>query len=302
MRYLLAESIEEDDSRLEIEKEIAADALDFPFLLELEISSPEHELCDETTRGDDWFSIDQRVKVKSARCDRVTFDLKYPENFEEISNKQGDNIVDTISSLYEKAENGADLADLGIDIDSFVDYYLFQELFVNDGFGHSSTYLYRNSKGLIVAGPIWDFDMYMTKTTSTGFNEPELYDSVIFRYLMKNAEFESLIKERFMEVKEQIMPLVKTQINALRENSTLLAAISKDQRIHNTWGAKLENLKAYQNDNIVALTSFSAHIDYILGWMWDGMDIKHWWSDGKTVFYAGRLDWLEENLDSWADV
>lgn len=297
--YLMAESIEEDAGRLNIKTKIASDNLEIPFLLELDMALPDHELCYSVTTGSAWFSINETVNVKPDRCNRVTFAIKYPDGFEGITEDQRLRLIGTMNELYENTKNKAELATLNIDMQSFVEFFLFQEIFDNNGFAHSSTYLYRPEGGKITMGPLWDFDMNMTVVDSIGFNAPELYDNVLFRYLMGYEEFSDAMKKRFLEVYEKVMPLVKSQLIAFKNNNVLKSAVLRDQAIHKTWGVKLEGLRAYQNDNIVALTSFDAHIDYILGWMWDGLTVKQWWHDNSEVTYPGRLEWLKDNLDEW---
>ena len=48
-----------------------------------------------------------------------------------------------------------------IDVDSFIDYMLFQELFKNRDAFHSSTFLYKDREDVIHMGPIWDLNIAM---------------------------------------------------------------------------------------------------------------------------------------------
>jgi hypothetical protein len=45
-----------------------------------------------------------------------------------------------------------------INVDSFIDYFLINEFFMNYDAGFHSTYFYRDLGGLLHVGPVWDFD------------------------------------------------------------------------------------------------------------------------------------------------
>ena len=46
-----------------------------------------------------------------------------------------------------------------IDIDSFINYYLIQELFMNVDVDYSSVFMYKHGDEKLKFGPIWDFDL-----------------------------------------------------------------------------------------------------------------------------------------------
>ncbi len=73
-------------------------------------------------------------------------------------------------NAFESALAGKDYADpdLGyakyIDIDSFIDHFIINELFKNtDGF-RNSTYMYKDRNGKLKMGPVWDFNLSMGNT------------------------------------------------------------------------------------------------------------------------------------------
>ena len=45
-----------------------------------------------------------------------------------------------------------------IDVDSFVDYFLFNEFFISYDSGNYSTYCYKDLGGKLTMGPVWDYD------------------------------------------------------------------------------------------------------------------------------------------------
>lgn len=73
-------------------------------------------------------------------------------------------------NAFESALAGKDFADPKrgyaryIDIDSFIDHFIINELFKNtDGF-RNSTYMYKDRNGKLKMGPVWDFNLSMGNT------------------------------------------------------------------------------------------------------------------------------------------
>ena len=71
---------------------------------------------------------------------------------------------------FESALAGKDFADPKhgyakyIDVDSFIDHFIINELFKNtDGF-RNSTYMYKDRNGKLKMGPVWDFNLSMGNT------------------------------------------------------------------------------------------------------------------------------------------
>ena len=89
----------------------------------------------------------------------------YPKGHE-ISNAQKAWIQNYMNE-FETALAGSDFKDPArgyakyIDIDSFIDHFIINELFKNtDGF-RNSTYMYKDRDGKLEMGPVWDFNLSM---------------------------------------------------------------------------------------------------------------------------------------------
>lgn len=92
----------------------------------------------------------------------------YPKG-QEMSSTQRTWIRDYMNA-FESALSGKDFADPDrgyakyIDIDSFIDHFIINELFKNtDGF-RNSTYMYKDRNGKLKMGPVWDFNLSMGNT------------------------------------------------------------------------------------------------------------------------------------------
>lgn len=94
---------------------------------------------------------------------RNTFQIDTPE-IEDLTDRQLEYIqgftqkVEDSICYPDQAEEGAICADL-MDLDSYIDYFLIQEMSRNgDAYRTSSTYFYKDRGGKLVFGPLWDFD------------------------------------------------------------------------------------------------------------------------------------------------
>lgn len=96
--------------------------------------------------------------------------------------KQTKQVQDYVQADYNEAErilyssemlNGSDLWRQELDMDSLVNYYILMEFFgINDTF-LNSTYFYRDARGKLSIGPVWDFnnafDNFFRPISSRGF-------------------------------------------------------------------------------------------------------------------------------------
>jgi len=98
-----------------------------------------------------------------------------------------------------------------IDVDSFVDYYIVNALFLNVEFGYKSMYLYIDGTGLITMGPVWDFDwssgnrfLGANGDYNQWYNDWRGNCNTWYRQLYGDPWFVSLIEERWFEVQDEI--------------------------------------------------------------------------------------------------
>ncbi|HPY98889.1 MAG TPA: CotH kinase family protein [Clostridia bacterium] len=128
-------------------------------------------------------------------------------------NEQIKTYIENDVSAFEKALYSYDYADkeLGyrkhIDVMSFVDYLIINEFTQNYDAEIYSTYLYRDTKGKIGIGPVWDFnnayDNYMeTPMSATGFS---FQNKVWYIMLMKDDYFTELVIKRYKVLRKTVL-------------------------------------------------------------------------------------------------
>ena len=91
-----------------------------------------------------------------------------------------------------------------IDVDSFVDYMIINEFFRNSDAGTHSKYLYKDVRGKITMGPVWDFnnsvDNYFEEVYPT--NGFIFYEKTWYEMLMKDPKFTEKVISRYKELRK----------------------------------------------------------------------------------------------------
>lgn len=219
--YLITEPVETGDGRVEIDP-YNADNMDI--LL---------ELGTRNEAGVDHFYTTTEV-----------FDVNEPEKGDDLTDAEVDAKiarVKTYLSEFEGALKGDDYNAIleYIDEDSFVDFYIVNELFKNVDFDFSSTRFHINDD-TIFAGPMWDLDLssgnckssYYTNYYVDGVSWKGYYCQGMgwYKELFKKDEFYSKVKARYAELQYVIQNIYKA--GSTQENSI-------DQLI-NIYGASFE--------------------------------------------------------------
>ena len=156
-------------------------------------------------------------------------------------------------NLYKNTTAGYEAAFAQMDLTSFVDFWLVQELMMNSETKHpKSCYNYINN-GKMYAGPLWDFDWNTLPTSSTYSEEGYSYTTsmlsknsashkrsgyptapndsdknyIWYPMLVKNSTFKSLAAQRWNTVKGAIEAYVSNEIPKIQ------AAIAKSESENN---------------------------------------------------------------------
>jgi hypothetical protein len=215
--YVLTEKIKVDKNRIDIAK-----------------LTEEDNTGDDVTGGyvfkvdyfDEYNSWESRHPPFGGSTERVRFVYYYPKP-DEITDQQMQYIqqfVDQMeSALYGAGSQGiVDIMSDYMDLDSFVDYFLLNELARNvDGYKKSSYFFKdKNSNGgKLHAGPVWDFDWAWKNIGECIFGAT---DGSGWAYavhqcdpwpmppgwtvkLMKDVRFKRMVKERYQELRQTIL-------------------------------------------------------------------------------------------------
>ncbi len=164
----------------------------------------------------------------------TTFDVNDPEKGDDLTDEQVDakilrvkNYLNGFEDILRTDVNNTDAISNYIDIDSFVDYYIANELFKNVDFNYSSTRFYIKD-GKIYAGPMWDLDLssgnckssYYTSYYVDGDSSKGFYCRGIKWYdrLFKNQTFQEKVIARYYNLQYKIQSLYRsdsTEVNSI---------------------------------------------------------------------------------------
>lgn len=135
---------------------------------------------------------DSVIVTKSSVCFNI-WSPKYA-SYEEVSYA-----LDYLNGVETEIKDGK--INEVIDVNSFVDYYLIQELFANTD--NASFFFYKQpNNSILYAGPVWDFDLSLYESIYEISVDPAcsiktISENTIFHYLLANQDFSNAVKDRY---------------------------------------------------------------------------------------------------------
>ena len=131
--------------------------------------------------------------------------VQFKDPDEDIATAQFNYVQDYFNSIEEILLNGnpykEDVFDY-IDMDSFIDWWLVQELSHNKEPKHpKSSYMYKDRGGKLFAGPVWDFDYETYIPDNSGFIDA---DYMWYHALFQDSRFRARVKEKWAESKSTL--------------------------------------------------------------------------------------------------
>lgn len=261
--YVLQEKIKADNNRVNIIKISNTDNY-FP-----EISGGYITKADKTTGGDPiaW-------TMYSWHDYEVNYihDLPKPEN---VTPKQNNYIYNQFSSLELEAFNGNISVANGfpsiIDIPSFIDYILINELGSNCDAYMYSTFFHKDRNGKLRAGPIWDLDLTYgndlffwgfdrSKTDVWQFSDGGNEGSRFWYDLFNNTRFKCYLSKRWNELTQPGQPLNLSSIESFIDQtvSAISEAVAREDARWGTVGnfpQRITEIKTFLNARIAWMTA-----------------------------------------------
>lgn len=118
--------------------------------------------------------------------------------------------VESDISKFEKALYSYDWKDknLGyrahIDVNSFVDYYILQEFLLNNDMCSRSTYLYKDIRGKLVMGPVWDYNNVLNNFIKLDLDGTgiQYVDRVWYEMLLRDEYFVERVIDRYHDLRK----------------------------------------------------------------------------------------------------
>lgn len=237
--YLMTDHVDENYGRTGVKEKFDETDAEVPFLVELDAYAP-----DEGTEGVDWFSVGGR-----------SYAVKYPDAEERYTQEQ----FEYIKNYIERVDSACMRGDLGelaslVDIDSFIDYYIIQEVMGQPEINWKSVYMYKSKDGLMKMGPLWDFD-WSVMGPSVGKAKDRWRDTVwglrssgnwFDTMLDRSPEFLAAVSERF----DEVTPTVLSVLKSVREEEESLAPYAKRNHLRWNWFRIGSDWEDYYRDTL----------------------------------------------------
>lgn len=160
-------------------------------------------------------------------------DVEYPDK-EVITEKGIQNITEQVNrferALYADSwDEFVQYRDY-IDMQSFVDYFILNEFFLNYDAGYNSTYIHMNYSGKLTVGPVWDFDQAMdnNETNTANLYTTAFHSAPWFDHMLQDPVFTNAIIERYTELRKSILSDESIEAFVYQTIEYLGAAVERD--------------------------------------------------------------------------
>jgi len=260
--YLLAEEIRVSKARVDVSKDMTQ--ADTGFLVELS----------SYAQGDWIFRVGSRqYQVRNDLSDNP-----------EIAQKQFEFIKDYMRKCWDAVQTG-DRAEIEkyIDINSYVDTYLVEEITKNLDLGWDSYYLHKDKGGKLILGPMWDFDLSFGNANEGCEFYTDIYAGIDSRNGLGNPWYVEASKQRWFRelVVQRWDEMYDKVISKLPER-----ILAEGQRGYNAYCRNFIKWPIFgtrqnrETEFITRLKNYKQHYEYFAEWV------------------KNRIDWLHDYLHS----
>ena len=287
--YVLMETIKESEYRVDLsDYEEGSTATSYLLQLDAVGTPADQNSADVYLENYTWYTH----QTEFSEVSRTGFSILYPQK-EYLS----EDVVGYIQRDVSRIERGLYSSDMvtgtydyqsELDVDSFVDYYILQEfLAVNDAFSRS-TYLYRDIRGTLHMGPVWDYNNvlnnFLRSFSRRGFL---LANRGWYGRLMTSEDFVERVIGRYRQLRQGVLS-DEYLTNYIDEVIAFLGpAIERNDEV---WGYSYDptNLSFNQyripdEEQTLAEANASSYEDAI----------------GRMEGYMlSRAEWLDEHIDT----
>ena len=260
--YLLCEQIDEKEGRanVEIDEIDPTTQTEFPFLIEMDRNA--HK---EGVTGVDNFDTGYFQPIE----------IKYPEQDERglADDSTTDPVFDYIkgymTAVFETLTTGEPVTFMGksktfadlVDVDSFIEYYLVNEIMFNKDSIWGSVYMHKTANGKLKFGPVWDFDWSVSDAWTNGpYGAPEKNVAKKFCHLDKKTPFAYFVQSQenfenvcdvWDDVKENLLELV-VHLGEYKEKISVASKVDLNywhgSTVSSYFDAQYDNVRMYLLD------------------------------------------------------
>lgn len=195
--YVLMEPVDVEEERMKLSAYTTGDPV-LSYVIHLEPKTESEKAIEEFT------FYTRRLEEKER------YEIAYPTQ-KDLSQQVKDYIVADFSeieqAIYSYEAGSDDEFYLNyIDEDSFVDYYILMEFVGNNDCFQASTYFYKDARGKLHIGPVWDFNNCLDNFyNELSFHEFYVSQRGWYSQLMKSERFVNKVLKRYRELREGVL-------------------------------------------------------------------------------------------------
>ena len=287
--YVLMEKIKRDSNRVDISKN-NSESVDAGYIIKIDKPTGDGESC--STCYDSSFSFrsnfDTNGNESSDSEIYFVYDYPKPKNITEDQKQFIFSIINEFESILasDNFDDPIDGFEKVIDVDTFIDFFIMNEITKNpDGF-RLSTYMNRDSEGKLKMGPIWDFNLAFGNVDYCDGMNPEgwiyNFNSICpsdiwqvpfwWKRLMESPSFKNKLKDRWLALRSNILsdPSIDSRIDAYLEYLNTNKVI--DQNFYR-WTI----LGQYVWPNYFVGSTHESEINFLKNWIAQRLN----WMDGQ---------------------
>ena len=195
--YLLMETVDVDENRLDLSEYTPGDPV-LSYLVRIEPYTNPEKVLDNFTGYSYRMEPGRHLELLYPGTMNQTQRVK---NYVQADFNEAERLIYSLEML-----DGSDAWRQELDMDSFINYYILMEFFgINDTFT-ASTYFYRDVRGKLSIGPVWDynnaFDNFFDPLPSEAFL---LSQRGWFAQLMEDEDFVEQVISRYRQLRRGIL-------------------------------------------------------------------------------------------------
>ncbi len=155
-----------------------------------------------------------------------------------------------------------------LDLQSFADWFVFNEIIKNEEAISSDAYMVYSSDNILSMGPIWDMSKTMGGEYGDGYKNSILSETPWFSHLLQNSDFKKLVSAKVDQVvkgKSSIENLVRKRAEAIKYS------VAGNEMVWNSLGVSNADYETVSEQ-------YDLEVSKLIDWL------------------DNRLTWIEENL------